>query len=52
MNYRTDIVIFLWGGGGGAYWGGAVIREEHLFRKSYFLEGRLSESGRSLDHLR
>ena len=47
MNYRTDIVHFL----GGAYWRGALIREGRLFRKSYFLEGRLLENGRLLDHL-
>ena len=35
----------------GAYWRGALIREGHLFQKSYFLEGRLLESGRLLDHL-
>ena len=51
MNYHTAIVIFF-------YWRGVLGREERLFRKSYFLKGcslergRLSESGRSLDHLR
>ena len=38
MNCRTDIVDFFFGGG-------------RLFQKSYVLEGRLLESGPSLDHL-
>ena len=45
MNYHTDIVNFFFGGGR------VPIREGRLFRKSYFLEGRLSDSGRSLDQL-
>ena len=46
MNYCTDIVFFFWGGGGGQ-WGGTLI-----FGGAVFRDGRLSESGRSLDHLR
>ena len=38
MNYRTDIVFFF---GGGTQWGGALIREGHLFQRSYFRRGTL-----------
>ena len=51
MNYRTNVVNFFFGGGGGTYWGGALISKILLFRGALFREGRLSESGRSSDHL-
>ena len=50
MNYRTDINFL--GGALISKTRRALIREGRLFRKSYFLEGRLLESPRLLDHLR
>ena len=48
MNYSTDIVNFLGGGGGGD----SLISKILLLKGHSFKEGCLSESGRSLDHLR
>ena len=45
MNYHTDTVNFF-------FWGGALISKVLVFGRAFFREGRLSESGRSLDHLR
>ena len=45
MNYRTDIVKFIFGGG-------ALISKILLYGGALFGEGRLLESGRLLDHLR
>ena len=50
MNYHTDTVNFFWGGS--AYWGEVLISKILLSGGTLFRERHLSESGRSLDHLR
>ena len=45
MNFHTDIVNFF-------FLGGALISKILLVGGALFREGRLSESGRSFDHLR